>query len=178
MKCLTPLPTPGGTSRLAPVAVVWPGDPGQTRSLDRRLVDYLIEERLDVAAAVDLARGVGPGTFAALIALEGFEVVLVLWVALMVHLDAITGLVQVPQGRKRPIATGHTVQPDDLIVVMLRIRGILTVRQGVVERRLTPVFIGSAYKNKGIQPLLDAIVAYLLSLGREDTTQASAEGGS
>jgi elongation factor G len=37
------------------------------------------------------------------------------------------------------------------------------VRQGVVERRLTPVFIGSAYKNKGIQPLLDAITQLLPS---------------
>jgi elongation factor G len=37
------------------------------------------------------------------------------------------------------------------------------VRQGVVERRLTPVFIGSAYKNKGIQPLLDAITKLLPS---------------
>ena len=35
------------------------------------------------------------------------------------------------------------------------------VRQGVVERQLTPVFIGSAYKNKGIQPLLDAVTRLL-----------------
>ena len=37
------------------------------------------------------------------------------------------------------------------------------VRQGVVERRLTPVFVGSTYKNKGIQPLLDAITQLLPS---------------
>jgi len=35
------------------------------------------------------------------------------------------------------------------------------IRQGVVERRLTPVFIGSAYKNKGIQPLLDGVTQLL-----------------
>ena len=38
---------------------------------------------------------------------------------------------------------------------------ITGIRQGVVERRLTPVFIGSAYKNKGIQPLLDAVTQLL-----------------
>jgi elongation factor G len=38
---------------------------------------------------------------------------------------------------------------------------IAGIRQGVVERRLTPVFIGSAYKNKGIQPLLDAVTRLL-----------------
>ena len=38
---------------------------------------------------------------------------------------------------------------------------IAGIRQGVVERRLTPVFIGSAYKNKGIQPLLDAVTQLL-----------------
>ncbi len=31
------------------------------------------------------------------------------------------------------------------------------VRQGVLKRELTPVFMGSAYKNKGVQPLLDGV---------------------
>ncbi|TDJ49050.1 MAG: GTP-binding protein, partial [Gemmatimonadetes bacterium] len=35
------------------------------------------------------------------------------------------------------------------------------VRCGVLELKLTPVFIGSAYKNKGVQPLLDAVIRYL-----------------
>ena len=35
------------------------------------------------------------------------------------------------------------------------------VRQGTLSLKLTPVLMGSAYKNKGIQKLLDAIVAYL-----------------
>jgi elongation factor G len=35
------------------------------------------------------------------------------------------------------------------------------VRKGTIERKLTPVFIGSAYKNKGVQPLLDAVTSYL-----------------
>jgi elongation factor G len=38
---------------------------------------------------------------------------------------------------------------------------IAAVRKGTVSRRLTPVFMGSAYKNKGVQLLLDAIVRYL-----------------
>jgi len=38
---------------------------------------------------------------------------------------------------------------------------IAGIRKGVIERRLTPVFIGSAYKNKGIQPLLDAVTQLL-----------------
>jgi len=35
------------------------------------------------------------------------------------------------------------------------------VRKGTLSLDFTPVFIGSAYKNKGIQPLLDAVAAYL-----------------
>ena len=38
-----------------------------------------------------------------------------------------------------------------------------TVRQAVLARDLTPVFMGSAYKNKGVQPLLDAVNRYLPS---------------
>jgi elongation factor G len=35
------------------------------------------------------------------------------------------------------------------------------IRKGVISRQLTPVFMGSAYKNKGIQPLLDAVTRLL-----------------
>ncbi|MBN2534166.1 MAG: elongation factor G [Spirochaetales bacterium] len=39
------------------------------------------------------------------------------------------------------------------------------VRTGAISQKLIPVFMGSAYKNKGIQPLIDAIVSYLPSPG-------------
>lgn len=37
------------------------------------------------------------------------------------------------------------------------------LRQGVIERRIVPAFCGTAFKNKGIQLLLDAVVEYLPS---------------
>ena len=35
------------------------------------------------------------------------------------------------------------------------------VRKGTLTREMTPVFMGSAYKNKGIQPLLEAVINLL-----------------
>ncbi|HKE16080.1 MAG TPA: elongation factor G [Kofleriaceae bacterium] len=35
------------------------------------------------------------------------------------------------------------------------------IRQGTLARKLTPVLIGSAYKNKAVQRLLDAVIHYL-----------------
>jgi elongation factor G len=35
------------------------------------------------------------------------------------------------------------------------------VRLGTLSLDLTPVFLGSAYKNKGVQPLMNAVLAYL-----------------
>jgi len=37
------------------------------------------------------------------------------------------------------------------------------IRKGTLARELIPVFIGSAYKNIGVQPLLDAVLKYLPS---------------
>ncbi|MFH2219909.1 MAG: elongation factor G [Pseudomonadota bacterium] len=43
--------------------------------------------------------------------------------------------------------------PPDLLIDALR--------KGTVARKLTPVLMGSAYKNKGVQPLLDAVTHLL-----------------
>ncbi len=40
---------------------------------------------------------------------------------------------------------------------------IRCIRKGTIEGKLVPVLCGSAFKNKGVQPLLDAIVDYLPS---------------
>jgi elongation factor G len=43
--------------------------------------------------------------------------------------------------------------PDSLLIEAIRL--------GALARKLTPVLVGSAYKNKGVQPLLDAVNQYL-----------------
>ncbi|NNF08215.1 MAG: elongation factor G [Candidatus Eisenbacteria bacterium] len=35
------------------------------------------------------------------------------------------------------------------------------IRKGVISLELCPVMMGSAYKNRGVQPLLDAVISYL-----------------
>jgi elongation factor G len=37
------------------------------------------------------------------------------------------------------------------------------IRRGTVTNRIVPIFLGSAFKNKGVQPLLDAVVDFLPS---------------
>ena len=55
---------------------------------------------------------------------------------------------------------------DDLMEAALEgeVTGELLIealRRGTLERDITPVFMGSAYKNKGVQPLLDAVTNLL-----------------
>ncbi len=47
---------------------------------------------------------------------------------------------------------------DDAVTEELLFQAI---RKGTLSRELTPVFVGSAYKNIGVQPLLDGITRYL-----------------
>ena len=49
---------------------------------------------------------------------------------------------------------GEEVSTDEICVA---------VRKGTLELKFTPIFCGAAFKNKGVQQLLDAVVAYLPS---------------
>ncbi len=49
--------------------------------------------------------------------------------------------------------------PDSLTVDEIN----ATIRKGVISLKINPVLCGTAFKNKGIQPLLDAIVAWMPS---------------
>jgi elongation factor G len=48
---------------------------------------------------------------------------------------------------------------------------VSAIRTATLSRKITPVFMGSAYKNKGVQPLLDAVTA-LLPSPRDVTNKA------
>ena len=37
------------------------------------------------------------------------------------------------------------------------------IRQATLDRNIVPVMLGAAYRNKGVQPLLDAVAQYLPS---------------
>ncbi|NTW24176.1 MAG: elongation factor G [Lentimicrobium sp.] len=50
------------------------------------------------------------------------------------------------------LADHNSITPDEM-------RGI--IRKATIEHRITPVLCGASFKNKGVQPLLDAIVSYL-----------------
>jgi elongation factor G len=58
---------------------------------------------------------------------------------------------------------------DDLVELILEEAEIpidklkAAIRKATLEIKLTPVFCGSAFKNKGVQPLLDAVLDYLPS---------------
>jgi elongation factor G len=49
---------------------------------------------------------------------------------------------------------GHEVTSEELQIC---------IRKGTISNKFNPVFCGSAFKNKGVQPLLDAVIDYLPS---------------
>ncbi|MFI5460359.1 MAG: elongation factor G [Isosphaerales bacterium] len=53
-----------------------------------------------------------------------------------------------------------------------------TIRDGTIAQQICPVLVGSAYRNKGVQPLLDAVTRYLPSpLDREIFAKDHNNGG-
>jgi elongation factor G len=69
--------------------------------------------------------------------------------------------------RREELIDAATMYSDDLMEAVLEEQDIpveliyAALREGVLQRGITPVLVGSAYKNKGVQPLLDAVTRYL-----------------
>ncbi len=76
--------------------------------------------------------------------------------------DIPDNMLQEAEGLREELIDAASMYSDDLMEAALE--GEVTqelllqaIRTGTLSRELTPVFMGSAYKNKGVQPLLDAV---------------------
>jgi elongation factor G len=71
------------------------------------------------------------------------------------------------QERREELLDAASMFSDELMEAILEEKEISAdlflgaIRQGTISQELTPVLMGSAYRNKGIQTLLDAVVHYL-----------------
>jgi len=79
------------------------------------------------------------------------------------------------QAQRQALIDAASMFDDELLEAALEDRATpemirAAVRKGTIALELCPVFLGSAYKNKGVQPLLDAVNQYL-----PDPTEVSNE---
>jgi elongation factor G len=75
-------------------------------------------------------------------------------------------LIAEAEQRRQELLDAATMFSDELLEAVLEERATPeliqeAVRRGTLAQEITPVFMGSAYKNRGVQPLLDAVVRYL-----------------
>ena len=85
-----------------------------------------------------------------------------------IRIEAIpASLMAEAEDRHEALVDAASMFSDELTDAILEEREITeamivqALRAGTLERRITPVFVGSAYKNKGVQPLLDAVTQLL-----------------
>jgi len=76
-------------------------------------------------------------------------------------------LLTAAQEKREELIDTASIFSDELTEAVLEEKDISAdilleaVRTGVLSRKITPVFMGSAYKNKAVQPLLDAVIRLL-----------------
>jgi elongation factor G len=84
----------------------------------------------------------------------------------IVEIDIPAGMVDEAKAAREVMLDALSMHSDALMEAMLEDRVTedqihVALRKGTISLQLTPVLMGSAYKNKGVQKLLDAVTAYL-----------------
>jgi len=78
-------------------------------------------------------------------------------------------LVDTAEAARRQMLESLSMYSDELMELLLSEEAIAqelvhhVIRQATIGQDATPVYLGTAYRNKGVQPLLDAITRYLPS---------------
>ena len=85
-----------------------------------------------------------------------------------VRIDEIPAeLLDEARARREELIDAASLFSDELTEAILEEKDISSemlyaaIRKGTLKREITPVFMGSAYKNKGVQPLLDGVTSLL-----------------
>jgi elongation factor G len=85
-----------------------------------------------------------------------------------------TELVEAAERARQGMLEALSMVSDEIMELLLEEADVpldliyKTIREGTIAQQLCPVLVGSAYRNKGVQPLLDAVCRYLPSpLDRE-----------
>ncbi|MEW4568742.1 elongation factor G [Tautonia sp. JC769] len=79
------------------------------------------------------------------------------------------GLVEVAKQRRQGMLEALSLYSDELMTILLEEEEpplelvLKIIREATIAQQIAPVLMGTAYKNKGIQPLLDAITNFLPS---------------
>jgi elongation factor G len=68
--------------------------------------------------------------------------------------ELLTAVAEVDDGLLEKFLSTGNLEEDEIVQA---------IRSGTISLRFTPVFCGAAFKNKGVQPLLDGVVDYLPS---------------
>ncbi len=85
------------------------------------------------------------------------------------HDDIPKDLIDIVEERRAELVERIAELDDDLTIKYLEGNALTlqelksALRKGVLENKVTPVYCGSSLKNKGVQPLLDAVVDFLPS---------------
>ena len=83
------------------------------------------------------------------------------------HHKLVEAAVEFDEGYLERYLEGEEISAEELV---------LGLRKGTVQSQISPVLCGSSYRNKGVQPLLDAIVDYLPSPLDVPPVQGTAPG--